>query len=537
GNPLFAVQLIGDWVERGILRPGRRGFQLRDSAEVVVPDDLYAVWRERIDELVRMRPDSDRLALEIAAILGQVVIPEEWLGACRARGLRPSEGLLDTLLSRRLASAEEGGAWSFAHSMLRESLHRSAVEAGRAAGHHRACAAMLQASGQAVGERLARHLVRAGALGTALEPTVRAIQAAIRAGDFNRADALRALWEEAMEGLELHEGDPRWVPGLVASAEVHRFKDRPKQVRHICHRLEHGAERHGWPRSLRALAHLHRGRIARLNGNFQEAASLFHNGLQLLADPSMAAPLHTNLGETLVQLGAFEGAEAELRKAQRHAERLRNRIELGDAWLGLAGVALARGELDQARATTARARDAFRQAGHRWGLAEATERFGDIARHRRSWDEALHHYRLAVGMWHNLGTESAALTSDVHIALVDVERGNAAAMGSHLDQLAARARGFGHRGVWATVRLAQVVCDANVGAKKEWDQHLAEATKAVRETAFVSPDIAAMAELAGREAMARGWTERATEAFELSLQQWKRLFREDDADRVRWALP
>ncbi|MEO0602914.1 MAG: AAA family ATPase, partial [Myxococcota bacterium] len=186
GNPLFAVQLIGDWVERGILRPGRRGFQLRDSAEVVVPDDLYAVWRERVDELVRMRPDSDRLALEIAAILGQVVIPEEWLGACRARGLRPSEGLLDTLLSRRLASAEEGGAWSFAHSMLRESLHRSAVEAGRAAGHHRACAAMLQASGQAVGERLARHLVRAGALGTALEPTVRAIQAAIRAGDFNR---------------------------------------------------------------------------------------------------------------------------------------------------------------------------------------------------------------------------------------------------------------------------------------------------------------------------------------------------------------
>ncbi len=537
GNPLFAVQLIGDWVERGILRPGRRGFQLRDTAEVVVPDDLYAVWRERIDDLLSMRPDSDRLALEIAALLGQVVLPQEWLGACRARGLTPSHGLLDTLLGRRLASAEEGGAWSFAHSMLRESLDRSAVEAGRAAGHHRACATMLQATGQAVGDRLARHLVRAGAYEAALEPTVRAIQAACRAGDFNRADALRALWEEAMEGLELHEGDPRWVAGLVASADVHRFKDRPKQVRHICHRLEHGAERHGWPRSLRSLVRLHQGRIARLNGNFQEAATLFHDGIRLLAEASMASSLHVALGGALVQLGAFEGAEAEFRKAQRHAERLRNRIDSGDAWLGLAEIAVARGELDQARATTARARDAFRQAGHRWGLAEATERFGDIARYRRSWDEALHHYRAAAGVWHNLGTESAALTSDVRVALVEVERGNAASVASSLDQLSARARGFGNRAVWATIRLAQAAADASVGRSKEWDQHLAEATKAINETAYVSPDVAAMAELAGREAMARGWTERATVALELSIQQWKRLFREDDADRVRWALP
>ena len=537
GNPLFAVQLIGDWVERGILRPGRRGFQLRDTAEVVLPDDLYAVWAERIDDLLEGRPETDRYALEIAALLGQVVIPDEWLGACRARGLQPSDGLLDAVLGRRLAAPQEGGGWSFAHSMLRESFGRSAMESDRATSHHRACAAMLQASGQPPGERLARHLVRAGAFEAALEPSVKGIQSACRAGDFNRADALRALWEEAMEGLELHEGDPRWVPGLVASADVHRFKDRPKQVRHICHRLEHGVERHGWPAPLRSLNRLHQGRIARLNGNFQEAATLFRDGLRVIVDSGMAASLHVHLGGALVQLGAFEGAEAELRKALQRAEQMRNRIDLGEAWLGASEMALVRGELDEARAATARARDAFRQAGHRWGLAQATERFGDIARHRRSWDEALHLYRTAAGLWHTLGTESAALTSDVNMALVDVDRGNAAGLVSNLDQLSARARGFGNRALWATIRLAQAVTDASIGHSKAFDQHLAEATNAIVETHYVSPDIAAMAELAGREAQLRRWTDRAALAFDLSIQQWKRLFREDDADRVRWALP
>ncbi|MEN0064054.1 MAG: protein kinase [Myxococcota bacterium] len=538
GNPLFAVQLIGDWVQRGILRPGRRGFQLRDTAELALPDDLYAVWAGRIDDVLKGRPDTDRYALEIAAVLGQRVLADEWLGACRARGLTPSPDLVDTLLSRHLASLEEGrGAWSFAHSMLRESLGRTASEAGRAKSHHRACAAMLQASGKSGGERLARHLVQSGTFEPALEPTVRAIRGALQAGDYNRADALRSLWEEAMVGLELHEGDPRWVPGLVAIADVQRFKDRPKQVTHICHRLETGAQRHSWPAWLRSFVRLHQGRIAETNGHFQDAVSLFRDGLRLLAEPGMAASLHAHLGRSLVLLGAFAGAEAEFREAQRLAERQRNRIDLGEAWIGIGEIALFQGDLDRARRATARARDAFRQTGHRWGLAQATERFGDIARHNRSWDEALHFYRTAASIWHALGTESAALTSDVHIALIEVERGGTVGVAGGLDQLSARARGFGHRALWATVRLAQVVVDAKIGRTKSWDHHLAEANKALAETQYVSPDIASTAELAGREAKGRGWKDRAREAFDLSLQQWMRLGREDDADRVRWALP
>ena len=110
GNPMFAVQLVGDWVQRRVLGPGPQGFQLRDGAEAHLPDDLFAAWAGRVDDLLEDRPESDRHALEIAAVLGQRVDRHEWLAACRARGMAPSEDLVDELLSRRLASVDPSGA-------------------------------------------------------------------------------------------------------------------------------------------------------------------------------------------------------------------------------------------------------------------------------------------------------------------------------------------------------------------------------------------------------------------------------------------
>ena len=49
GNPLFAVQLVGNWVQEGLLlRIGDTGFELRPGVEPQLPDDLHAVWRNHI---------------------------------------------------------------------------------------------------------------------------------------------------------------------------------------------------------------------------------------------------------------------------------------------------------------------------------------------------------------------------------------------------------------------------------------------------------------------------------------------------------
>ena len=43
GNPMFAVQLIGDWVRRGILEETPAGLVVRVGENVVLPDDLHHV--------------------------------------------------------------------------------------------------------------------------------------------------------------------------------------------------------------------------------------------------------------------------------------------------------------------------------------------------------------------------------------------------------------------------------------------------------------------------------------------------------------
>ncbi|MFZ5476516.1 MAG: protein kinase domain-containing protein, partial [Myxococcota bacterium] len=65
GNPLFAVNLLGDWVERRLLEPGPDGWRLAGGTADALPDDLYAMWSEMLAELLAKRP-GDEAALELA---------------------------------------------------------------------------------------------------------------------------------------------------------------------------------------------------------------------------------------------------------------------------------------------------------------------------------------------------------------------------------------------------------------------------------------------------------------------------------------
>ena len=66
GNPLMAVQLLGQLVEHGSLIPGRRGFAMQADAMPRLPDTLTGVWRARLPELGPV----DTAALERAAAFG-----------------------------------------------------------------------------------------------------------------------------------------------------------------------------------------------------------------------------------------------------------------------------------------------------------------------------------------------------------------------------------------------------------------------------------------------------------------------------------
>ena len=90
GNPMFAVQLVGEWIQREILRPSPDGYTLREGAAPFLPATLDQLWSTRLNQLVRtvqqrsarFTIDEIRAALELAAALGQQVSFQDWGAAC-----------------------------------------------------------------------------------------------------------------------------------------------------------------------------------------------------------------------------------------------------------------------------------------------------------------------------------------------------------------------------------------------------------------------------------------------------------------------
>ena len=129
GHPLFAIQLVGDWVDRGVLTATPDGFELLEEERgSPLPSDIYALWAKRIDALLaQVMPDdrsSARQSLHLAAGMGRDIDPDQWHRACSERGIDAPEELVDTMVDRGLAERTDHG-WAFRHELLRESLQRA----------------------------------------------------------------------------------------------------------------------------------------------------------------------------------------------------------------------------------------------------------------------------------------------------------------------------------------------------------------------------------------------------------------------------
>jgi eukaryotic-like serine/threonine-protein kinase len=131
GSPLFAVQLVGEWVSRGAIRFGKRGFELREGARLDVPDGLQGLILGRFGGF----DDAELAALELAACVEGEVDNAIWQTACDARGYALEPAVLMRLFRARLAEPAQAG-WRFAHSTLSRTLERRARDEGRIRAHH-----------------------------------------------------------------------------------------------------------------------------------------------------------------------------------------------------------------------------------------------------------------------------------------------------------------------------------------------------------------------------------------------------------------
>ena len=513
GIPLFAVELVGDWVQRGLLERGPAGWKLAID-EPELPSDLYGIWRGTLTRVLAERPSDDLHALEIAAVLGSGSELDEWHDACAARGLSPSADLVDLVLDNNLAVVDEGGV-SFVHGMLREALELGARRGNRLEDHHSACAEALGGRlGPGIDARYAQHLMKAGRHVEALVPSMIGSKAARAQGDMERSMALLRLHEQALTLAEIPPSNPHW--GSLAREYGHHalILGEAEREEAIHRELLVDAREHGWPtHEVIALREL--GTVRARRGHSEEGVALMNEALDLALehdDEREAARCWWNLGLARQRLGQLTQAAEMLTRAVRFARVSGDTLCEAGAQLALADVFCQTGRLAAAERASRDALGLFGREHVLHGEGGSYNSLGEVARQRGDLALAEGRYRQARQRFH------AACSPDEHVA--ELNLGQTAAMrGQHaeaLDWLARARRGLeraGWRYLASGIGAMTLPSLVALGRYDEARETLARVRASLAETGFAHLDVVQAARLAAKNAGEQPELSEALEAF------------------------
>lgn len=541
GNPLFAVQLVGDWVERGVLEVGDEGFRLREGELAELPDDIHDMWRRRIDLLVsHFEGDVGRQALEMAAAMGDDIDASEWRLACELAGVRVPEGIDEAMVERRLALRSDV-SWSFAHTMLRESLERTARKAGRWKKHHRSCVRALRhlhrGDDSSVSERIALHLLAAGETAEAIEPLLTAANQHQRFGDFDRALVLCDRREAALTELDIEITDSRWAEGwLMAARCTYKQAEFDAAEAHL-DKVEANLE-NVTSSQIRANAWRIRAQVTRMRGDMRQALILAEQAstaFKALGDLQSAADCDVIMARLHLE------STGDHQKGLELAMSARRRLKDFDDHGGLAECAyimghlnLAIGDVDAAESSAIEARKLYELVGNRFGMAACANFRGEIGRNQADFEAAEKHYLTAVAILESIGSK-ATFVPRLNLALVLVQR--EAFKDAEPVLLALEEEGrAGKHAVLCYAHYALTACYASAGRWDEWDEQYALAREYRPETGRVDQDLAHMAQRAGDFASEAGFDERAQGAYELALEHWRALDKPEKVEEIEKKL-
>ncbi|MBH25483.1 MAG: hypothetical protein CMH57_13750 [Myxococcales bacterium] len=428
GNPLFAAQLVGDWVSRGALEVTEAGFVLKEGERADLPDDIHQVWSSRVARLLDDEDDSAMLALEIAAVLGLEVDALEWESACKEAGLRLSFHLLYKLISARLAQPADN-VWTFAHSMLRESLERNARDVGRWQAHNRACADMLKkrypGRPPGVSERLGRHLMAAEDFAAALAPLLQGAREHLEDNEYRGARNLLGMRTEALMALDVPEEDANHGQGWVIESEISRREGHLDEALQLAVKAVRYAKNHGWetvkPSALESLGHVYR-----LMGNLERARTAYIQARKLYGREDDFAGIvncQRGLGQVAHYRGELSRATELLHHALSTSKLLKDKRRVAECLQATCPVVLQRGDLQLAADLNRRAMQLHEKEGNTHGVAECRREEARIAVLQGDLDRGASLYEDALQQFERLGAIHGITTCLRGLAEIALLRG------------------------------------------------------------------------------------------------------------------
>jgi tetratricopeptide (TPR) repeat protein len=518
GNPLFAVQLVGDWVGRGVLVPDGEGFHLAPGTEVQLPDDLHATWSARIQALLADRPEAERVALEIAAVLGGAVDAMEWQQSCAAMKVAPGS-ILEGLLGQGLAHQNPGeSTWSFVHGMAREALLRKTREAGRWQAAHQACAQIL-ADKEGQGSRLGRHLLESGQPIEALDPLSRGMDAHLARGELVQAQVVGDQQRRALAALPPVHPMVMWA--TLQRARLARFGGRIRAAeeelvgaRELSQTLKHVAGE--------AQVCTEEALTAYRSGRLEQVMEASTRGEAL----ALQCGDHLRVAQCLEVRARASTDRARFEEATQIYERARAAFDdLGDALgmascdLGLGWVALSVGQFEAARSRIEAALDVLGQLGARSIVATAHNLLGEVHRALGEKEQAAVHYTRSLALHRACGSQGGASTTLLNLALVQVQRGDFAEAQQRVSEVLGTMATHGLEQFLGAAQLIALVCDAGQGHWAQWSERFAKTEALLNESGQVHEDLRMLAEKAAHLARQGGQPREATQAEALAKHQ------------------
>ena len=540
GNPQFAIQLVGDWVQRGVLTLGDSGFSLGAGESTVLPDGVHEVWDKRLELLLEEHPGDARVALEIAAVLGRDVDQIEWEAACKKAQVEAPARLVDDLSQRRLVQPTELG-FSFCHAMMRETVERQARERGDFEVHHRRCAQMLYERygtlTRGMAERIGRHYLAGGSYQEALSPLLRGASERLFASEYLEALALLKDYEKALVAVGAPKADARWGDCWVLRARVATLQGNLEESVMWAERAEENARR--WDRSRvvaeatreRAVVAYHRGRPDEALERFHQARATF----EALEDPIGVAQCHIGTGDVRYRLGNLAGAADRYLDALATVGSTTNTIESAAALWGLGYVALWQGQSERARRLFGRQRKIAERSANRHGIGRCLNGLAEVARIEGELDLADELYLESIAIFEAIGSPEARI-GQLNRALVLMARGDLVEARNILETVRPTMDGAVGRIELVQMYAMLLPTEADAGAWSAVDEHLTILERLLEECRFVDGDIAWSLDLAARRLRQSGEVARAVAAYRVAAPMWRALQRTNELRDTERAL-
>lgn len=542
GNPMFAIELVGDWVGRGVLEMGEQGFRLKPGIELSLPDTLHAVWHERVAAIYEDLPDEAAVFLERAAVLGERVWDTDWALVCkgftptseaeekaRHQSISEIRQLLTSCLYERRMAIREASGWRFAHPLLRESVLRLAKEAGRLIEHHQVCVEFLQhygiPSSPGYHDRLGRHLQAVGQTEAALGAMLQAAQSWSLAHDHGQSLDILARCDELLDELSVNDLDDRRISVLEKRVRCHFHRGEFTQADTCMEEVQRVVQKVGDSDKLAELL-LDSAQFAWTRGRGDQAEEWMSQVGRLISDvPHGSLGLKWCLGQSdrYIRRGALEEAKEWAERAVVIGRDIADESGLGRALRDRGTIASLCGDFDHARALLSEARSVQEGIGNLKDVANTVNRLGECERWSGNVDTAEALYKEAVAIYQRAGASSLGHLPLVNLGLVHTSKGRLRDAMVPLTRALSMVERQGNTGFQVITRLLLLPCCAKVEDWAGWNMQIEQVFGIRKHVSLVEPDLVFSVRLAAELAEGCGRYPEAIQACDLAIWMYEIL--------------